>query len=112
MSGAYPSWVTATITVDELLGATAAQFRNRNGRNRTSGTVHAVVIQLEWLGAAPLPVPACGSGVGGTSGRLLEPTVSGVTCHRCQDSAAGRSAAQRVPTPHQYSLLDDQFTPA
>ena len=99
--------MTTTITVDEVLGATAARFRNRNGRNRTSGTGHAVTIKREWLGVAPLPVPACGAGVGGTSGRLLEPTVDAVTCHNCQNSASGRAAAGTVPTPHQYSLLDD-----
>jgi len=99
--------VTATITVDMVLDATAARFRNRNGRNTSSGTVHAVEIKREWLGSAPLPVPACGSGVGGTSGRLLVPTLDAVTCHRCQNSPAARAAAQAVPTPYQYDLLDD-----
>lgn len=98
--------MTATITVDEVLGATAARFRNRNGRNRGSGTVHAVLIKAEWLGVAPLPVPACGSGVGGTSGRMLDPTVDAVTCVHCQNSPNGRSASALVPTPHQETLFD------
>lgn len=98
--------MTTTITVDEVLGATAARFHARNGRNRGTGTVHAVTIKTEWLGVAPLPVPACGSGVGGTSGRLLEPTVDAVTCHNCQANSSGRAAAALVPTPHQLELLD------
>lgn len=99
--------MTATITVDEVLAASVARFRHRNGRNRGSGTVHAVLIMREWLGVAPLAVPACGSGVGGTSGRLLEPTVDAVTCNHCKDSPAARAAANQVPTPHQFDLFTD-----
>ena len=99
--------MTATITVDEVLAASAARFRHRNGRNRGTGTVHAVLIKPEWLGIAPLPVPACGSGVGGTSGRMLEPTLDGVTCHHCLDSPNGRAAATKVPTPHQFDLFEE-----
>jgi len=109
--------VTATITAQQILDANAERFRNRitgrirsNGRNPSSGTIHAVEIKPNWMDAAPLPVPACGSGVGGTSGRLLEPTVMAVTCHRCQNSPAARAAASFVPTPHQLSL--DEYLPA
>lgn len=104
--------MTATITVDEVLAASAVRFRNRNGRNKGSGTVHAVTITNEWMGVAPLPVPACGSGVGGTSGRMLEPTVDAVTCNHCKDSPAARAAAAGVPTPHQFDLFSDVAVPA
>lgn len=99
--------MTATITVDEVLAASAARFRHRNGRNKVSGTVHAVLIKTEWLGVAQLPVPACGSGVGGTSGTLLEPTTDAMTCRHCLDSSAGRRASAGVPTPHQFVLFED-----
>lgn len=103
--------MTATITVDEVLAASAARFRHRNGRNRGSGTVHAVLIKTDWLGVGRLPVPACGSGVGGVSGRMLEPTVDAVTCHHCLDSPNARAASGLVPTPHQFDLFEEA-TPA
>lgn len=95
-----------TITVDEVLGATAGLFRHRNGINTATGTVHAVIIRNNWLGVAPLPVPGCGAGVGGSTGRLLKPTIDAVTCRLCQNNTAARAAARFVPTPHQYSLLE------
>lgn len=84
-----------------------SRFRRKNGRNRGSGTVHAVRIITEWLSVAQLVVPACGSGVGGTTGTLLEPTIDAVTCKHCLDSPAAREAAAGVPTPHQFDLFTD-----
>jgi hypothetical protein len=97
---------TTTITVDEVLAGTAGMFRNRNGENLVTGTVHAVKIREDWLGVGKLPVPACGSGVGGTTGRLLKPTKGDVTCRLCLSYTAARAAAVYVARPHQYSLLD------
>lgn len=99
--------VTTTITVDEVLAGTAGLFRHRNGRNTATGTIHAVRIRDNWLGIAPLPVPGCGAGVGGSTGRLLTPTVDAVTCQLCQRVTSARAAAALVPTPHQYSLSLD-----
>lgn len=80
------------------------RFRRRNGRNPSSGRVHAVIV-TQFLGAVPLAVTACGSGVGGASGRVLEPTRHAVTCLLCLHLPGARAAAALVPTGQQLSLV-------
>lgn len=92
-----------------ILGEYARRFRHRNGRSPRSSRIHAVLLHEDWIGDTPLAVPACGAGVGGTTGRLLEPTTAAVTCLRCLALTAARAAAAAVPTPHQYSL--DELLP-
>jgi hypothetical protein len=89
----------------DVLGEYVRRFRNRNGRNPASGRIHAMITREDWLGAMPLAVTACGSGIGGATGRVLVPTLHEVTCVRCLNLPAARAAAAHVPSGRQLSLV-------
>lgn len=82
--------MTGTPHTDPLgavFAGTAAWYRRRfearNCRVGRSRVVHAVRLELSWLGGHEVPVPACQIGTAGWDLAVLEPSTADVTCGRC-----------------------------
>lgn len=90
----------------QALTSYVRSFRNRNGQSPRTGTVHAVAVVSDWLGAQiNLPRPACGTGIGGATGGVMTATSANVTCRRCLASPTARKVAHHTTPPEQLTLV-------